>query len=167
MSTLPRLLTPTAFTAFTECPHSTTLDLACDARGEKRPRASGEFFDLITRKGNEHEEAHFKKLEASGITITKIPPMIEGADHARELTLEAMRRGDEVIFQAFLTLEGWRGAADFLVRVTLDTDLGAWGYEPVDTKLARKEALPHHILQLTYYAEAIAEIKKMMVERRV
>jgi uncharacterized protein len=159
-----RLATPTAFTAFTECPHSTTLDLAGDTRGEKRPRASGEFFDLITRKGNEHECAYYKKLKASGRDITDIPSMKDGADRARELTLEAMRRGDDVIYQACLTMEGWRGAADFLVRVPLDADLGAWGYEPIDTKLARKEALPHHILQLSYYAEAIAEIQGRLPE---
>ncbi|MEI6506665.1 MAG: TM0106 family RecB-like putative nuclease, partial [Planctomycetota bacterium] len=164
MTPLSRPLTPTAFTAFTECPHSTTLDLACDARGEKRPRASGEFFELITRKGNEHEEAHVRKLEASGVAITRIPPMTEGPERARELTLEAMRRGDEVIYQAFLTLDGWRGAADFLVRTTLATELGAWGYEPVDTKLARKEALPHHVLQLSYYAEAIAAVQGCLPE---
>ena len=159
-----RPLTPTAFTAFTECPHSTTLDLACDARGEKRPRASGEFFELITRKGNEHEEAHVRKLEARGVAITRIPSMVDGHERARELTLEAMRRGDEVIYQAFLTLDGWRGAADFLVRTTLATELGAWGYEPVDTKLARKEALPHHVLQLSYYAEAIAAVQGCLPE---
>ncbi len=166
MPTSPRThtLTPTALVAFTECAHSTTLNLAYDARGEKRPRASGEFFDLITRKGREHEAAYRASLEAAGRVITEIPEIHLDAERAAAETVAAMQRGDDVIFQACLTLPGWRGAADFLERVEVPSSLGAWSYEPVDTKLARREALPHHVLQLAYYAEAIAQLQGSLPE---
>ena len=48
-----------------------------------------------------------------------------------------MRDGAEVIYQATFSRDGWRGRADFLVRVDEPSDLGAWSYEPYDTKLAR------------------------------
>lgn len=163
--TTPRPLTPTALVAFTECPHSTRLDLECDARGEKRPRPSGEFVDLITRKGREHEAAYRDRLVAAERTITDIPEIYEDADRALAETLAAMERGDDVIFQACLVLPGWRGAADFLERVEVPSSLGAWSYEPVDTKLARREALPHHALQLAYYAEAIEQVQGVLPER--
>ena len=48
-----------------------------------------------------------------------------------------------------------RGIADFLVRVD-DPTPGACAYEPVDAKLARTEAKPGHVLQLCFYADALA-----------
>ncbi len=41
-----------------------------------------------------------------------------------------MRAGAEVIYQATFARDGWRGRADFLVRVDEPSDLGAWSYEP-------------------------------------
>ncbi len=157
--------TPTSLVAFTECSHSTTLDLACDERGEKRPRPSGDFFELIARKGREHEDAYLASLDQS--KVTTIPGMHEhdvGEERAAALTLEAMRAGAETIYQAHLTLPGWRGIADFLEKVPGTTDLGDWGYEPVDTKLTRNDALAHHVLQLAFYADAIAAIQGSLPE---
>ncbi len=161
----PRPLTPTSLVAFSECSHTTTLDLACDARGDKRPTPFGDFFELIARKGREHEDAYLASLDQS--MVTTIPGMHEhdvGEERAAALTLEAMRAGAEIIYQAHLTLPGWRGVADFLEKVPGTTDLGDWGYEPVDTKLARKEALAHHVLQLAFYADAIAAIQGSLPE---
>ena len=49
--------------------------------------------------------------------------------------------------------DGMRGIADFLEQVE-DED-GRVTYEPVDAKLARVEAKPGHVLQLSFYADAI------------
>src|SRR5262249_52477912 len=54
---------------------------------------------------------------------------------------------------------GWRGKADFLVRVAVPTALGAWGYEAWDTKLAR-HARPSHVLQLVYYTDRVAALQQ-------
>ena len=54
--------------------------------------------------------------------------------------------------------DGWRGRADFLVRVDSGSDLGQWSYEAWDTKLAR-HVKPSHILQLAYYSNGIASIQ--------
>ena len=55
----------------------------------------------------------------------------------RDATLEAMRAGADVVFQAAL-FDGRRlGYADFLRRVERPSDLGEWSYEVWDTKLAR------------------------------
>ena len=60
-----------------------------------------------------------------------------------------------MIYQGAFAGRGWRGRADFLERVERTTGLGAWGYEAVDTKLSRAQALPHHVLQLSVYSQAI------------
>ena len=49
----------------------------------------------------------------------------------------------------------WHGYADFLMRVPGKSRLGAYLYEPIDTKLAQKEK-PKHVLQLCMYADLLA-----------
>ena len=44
-------------------------------------------------------------------------------------------------------------------RVEHETALGQWGYEAVDTKLARNDALPSHALQLCFYSEGIEKLQ--------
>ena len=70
-----------------------------------------------------------------------------------------MRAGADVIYQAPFAYSGWRGVADFLERIEEPSALGGWSYEAVDTKLARTEALPHHALQLVFYATGIERIQ--------
>ena len=84
-----------------------------------------------------------------------------------------MRAGVEVVYQAVFLVGDpktgacWRGLADFLERVERPgdpTDLGSYGYEAVDTKLARLEK-PSHILQLCFYSEGIEQIQAARPER--
>ena len=88
-------------------------------------------------------------------TIERVGSYTEMAARTRE----AMERGDEAIFQATFVQGRWRGHADFLERVERETALGAYGYEAVDTKLARNEARPAHVLQLCFYSACIADIQ--------
>ena len=81
-----------------------------------------------------------------------------------QATVAAMRDGVEVIYQATFARDGWRGRADFLVRVEEPSDLGAWSYEPYDTKLART-AKPAAVLQLAWYAGEIGAIQGRLPER--
>src|SRR5207244_8132532 len=68
------------------------------------------------------------------------------------------------IYQATFSRDGWRGRADFLVRVEQPSELGGWSYEPWDTKLARG-AKPAAVLQLAWYAGEIAEVQGRPPER--
>ena len=69
-----------------------------------------------------------------------------------------MRDGVDVVFQAVFSDGGWRGLADFLLRVEKPSELGAWSYEALDTKLARS-AKPAYILQLLFYNEQLARLQ--------
>ena len=64
-----------------------------------------------------------------------------------------LAEGDDVIYQMPFVHNGIRGVADFLLKVELPD--GTFTYEPLDAKLARKEAKPGHVLQLCFYADAI------------
>ena len=44
-----------------------------------------------------------------------------------------MRNGADIVYQATFSRDGWRGPADYLVRVDEPSELGPWSYEPLDT----------------------------------
>ena len=84
---------------------------------------------------------------------------------AATATEDAMRAGADVIYQATFARDGWRGRADFLIRVEEPSpSLGPWSYEVWDTKLARS-AKPAAVLQLTFYSQEVERIQGRMPER--
>ncbi|TMQ19520.1 MAG: TM0106 family RecB-like putative nuclease [Candidatus Rokuibacteriota bacterium] len=154
------ILSPSDLNDHVECAHLTTLALEVARGARPRPHVPEDHVDLLRRKGEEHEAAHLAALRAQGKQVVDVI----GADRwdfegSARATLEAMRAGAEVIYQATFVLGDWRGRADFLERVEQPTALGAWGYEALDAKLARAEK-PTYVLQLCFYSEAIAAIQK-------
>ena len=152
-------LSPSDLNDYVECAHLTTLALEAARGSRARPHVADEYAELLRRKGEEHERAYLERLRAEGRAIVEIqlgePWDFEAA--ARR-TAQAMREGAEVIAQATFVDGRWRGRADFLVRVARPTKLGAWGYEPLDAKLARAEK-PTYVLQLCFYSDGIAAIQ--------
>src|SRR5260370_4355270 len=137
------VLSPSDLNAYIVCPHLTTLapEIARGARA--RPFVADEHAELLRRKGELHERAYLERLRADGRQIVEItlgePWDFEAA--ARQ-TAEAMWAGAEIISQATFVDGRWRGRADFLLKIDRPTELGAWGYEPLDAKLARRAVAP-------------------------
>jgi uncharacterized protein len=146
------------------CRHLTGLD-----RGEAEGRwGAPDWFRpeaaILRERGLEHERAYLAHLAADGREITQV-----GADEALDLhglagTVAAMYAGKEVIVQATLAGGRWLGRADVLLRVARPSGLGAWSYEPLDTKLAR-DTKAGAILQLCLYSELLREIQGVLPER--
>ena len=74
-----------------------------------------------------------------------------------------MRAGAEVSTRPFSSATGGAGLRTSSSASTA-ADLGAWGYEVADTKLARR-AKPAHVLQLCFYSEQLARIQGARRER--
>ncbi len=147
---------------FLECRRLTELeDLV--ARGvAQSPADEDEQTKLIRRKGEEHEAAYLERLdrELHG-GVVKIERFGRGLDAYRAAeaqTLEAMRSGAPVIYQATLFDEQFVGHADFLRRVERPSSLGAWSYEVADTKLALSSK-PYFLIQLCNYSEHLARLQ--------
>ncbi len=158
-------LSPSDVTNFLACEHLTTLELAV-ARGElAKPIAENPAAELVFRKGREHEAAYLARLVAAGKTVEEIQlePDLDWERAALE-TVEAMRSGVDVVYQAVLVDDGWRGVADFLMRTETPSGLGPWSYEAYDTKLARR-AKPAYVLQLCFYDEQVGRIQRLAPER--
>ncbi len=154
-------LAPTDLGIHLGCRHATALALVHARGAGPGPYTPGAYEQLIQAKGDLHEREYLSALENRGRKVVKIPLTDRDFNAAGQATEQAMRDGAEVIYQATFAGDGWRGRADFLERVRGPTGLGDWGYEAVDTKLARNEALPHHVLQLTVYSQWIERIQEV------
>src|SRR6476620_7893286 len=133
------LLSPSDLTAYLACPHLTTLSLEVALEERRRPYTREALAELIAQKGDLHEARYLEFLRSEGRDVVEIelPRESRAFETARDATVAAMRDGAEIVYQATFSRDGWRGRADFLVRVNEPSDLGDWSYEPHDTKLAR------------------------------
>ncbi len=158
------VLSPSDLNDYVECEHLTTLarEVACGKRS--RPHVANQYGELLGRKGEEHEAAYLAHLRGEGRQVVDVRPAdVWDFEAGARATVEAMRAGVEIIYQATFVHGDWRGRADFLERVERVTSLGAWGYEAVDAKLARAEK-PTYVLQLCFYSEAIEAIQGVAPE---
>jgi predicted RecB family nuclease len=144
------LLSPSDLSAYLACEHLTILALQV-ARGDFVPTESSDQADLLAEKGLAHEAAYLARLRGDGLDVREITTT-DGFDAAAEATREAITAGVDVVYQGVLMDDGWRGVADFLVRIDDGT------YEALDTKLARN-AKPAYILQLCFYSELLGRLQ--------
>ena len=167
-----RLLTPSKITAWLDCAHFLTLKHQVEAGTRTVERSPfGEMAQMLVDKGLEHERAVLDRYRADGLSVFEVPKQDRAADESFQQWVD--RVGDvlgerhDVVFQMPFVHEGIRGIADFLRRVDdagSGAETGTFTYEPIDAKLARNEAKPGHVLQLCFYAEAIAASTGRMPE---
>ena len=160
------LLSPSDLTAYLACPHLTTLSLEVASGERRKPYTREPLAELIAQKGDLHEARYLEYLRAEGRDVIEVelPRESSAFEAAHEATAAAMRAGAEVVYQATFSRDYWRGRADFLVRVGEPSELGAWSYEPHDTKLARS-AKPAAVLQLVWYADEVAAVQGRRPDR--
>ncbi|MEZ5293441.1 MAG: TM0106 family RecB-like putative nuclease [Vicinamibacterales bacterium] len=157
------ILSPTDLSAFLGCRHRTALDLAV-ARGVlRKPDWDEAFTRALRERGLEHEQRYLAWLRAQGRTVVDLSGLQREITAAVAATREAMAAGVDVVYQAALAGDDWRGFADVLVRVDRPGALGGWSYEAHDTKLAR-ETKGGTILQLSAYSDLLAAMQGVAPE---
>ena len=141
-----RSLSASRLNDFLGCPHQAALWLAgVKAVGEVDPT-----LHLIRDKGFEHEAAVLARLESMYGPAERIPGDGDPAERER-LTRAAIDRGAPLIYQAALSLDGWIGYPDFLIRTG---PACSPQFIPEDAKLSRK-AKGEYVLQLGIYARLL------------
>ena len=146
------LCSPSDLVTFFGCAHASFLDVRALSEDISKAEAD-DLLRLLQEKGFEHEARYLDRLKDQGNTVVEIPK--RGDLHNRaKLTLDAMRSGADVIFQAVFLSLPWRGDADFLIKCETPSDLGDYSYEVLDTKLTRTAA-PRHIVQLCMYSQLL------------
>jgi uncharacterized protein len=151
------MFSPTSIANFLACHHLTALDRAEAAREIKKPFFADPLLDFLIELGEAHEQAYLTQLTEQGLTILEIPTDGSRRDAASR-TVEAIRGGADVIYQATFLDDTWYGRADFLIRVDKPSDLGAFSYEVVETKLARSTKA-RAIIQLCFYSDLLSRIQ--------
>ncbi len=154
------ILSATDLTKHVACPHITTLDLAAldmpsSELGSTEP---DDALNLIFARGLAHEHDYLESLRAEGLNIVEISSDGASKREAEEATLEAMRAGADVVYQATLFDGAWIGYADFLVKRSRPSALGEHSYDIADTKLARRLKVPA-LLQMATYAERLTQLQ--------
>ncbi len=146
-------LSATDLSNFLGCRHRIGLDLQVAAGKLARQYRHDPQLQALFARGLEHEKKYVAELAQRGGAIVDLS---EERDEAVALarTRAAMRAGAQLIVQAALARDEWRGRPDVLVRVERPSALGAWSYEVEDTKLAR-ETRAGAILQLGLYCELL------------
>ncbi len=156
------ILSPTDLASFLACRHKTGLDLAVARGALAKPEWSDPAGQSLRERGLEHERRYLAWLATSALQVADLSDLPFDEAHAK--TRAAMARGMDVVYQAALARDDWRGYADVLVRVERASDLGAWSYEAHDTKLA-KETRGGTILQLSAYSDLLAGMQGVAPER--
>lgn len=142
---------------FLECQHLTALDLQhLVAPMEKAPASDQN--RLIQDKGLAHEAALFERLKGEYANVIDIAEGNPSFARRVELTIDAMKAGADIIFQASLQEGAFIGHADFLRKVPRASALGAHSYEVIDTKLA-KAAKAKFLVQVALYSRMLIAIQ--------
>lgn len=142
---------------YIECDHLTTLDLI-DLETPLMRTADSEQAQLIQAKGYAHEADFLELLKVRYTSVIDINQVGNTREQKVAATIQAMRDGYEIIFQATLLDGCLIGHADFLRKVSRPSELGDWSYEVLDTKLARSEKAKF-IIQLGFYSAMVGKVQ--------
>jgi uncharacterized protein len=155
------ILSATDLVGYLECEHLLQLERRAALGELERPTRDDPELDLVSVLGEEHEHKHLERFRAEGRSISEIPDYgnsPEALKRAEADTLEAMRRGVDVIYQATFFDGRWLGKADFLLKTPTPTDVGNHGYEVADAKLAR-HAKTRALLQIALYSDHLGRLQ--------
>lgn len=145
------------------CRHLTQLDrLVAEGRLEP-PAWRDPMVAVMQERGASHEAAYLDYLrKVRGLEVELVED-VGIAPEAFERTKALMREGVLAIAQPVLIDGRWRGRADVLLRVDQPSDLGAWSYEVVDTKLA-SETRGGTVLQICLYSDLVRIVQGVLPE---
>ena len=155
-------LSPSLITAWLSCPHYLNLKIEgstsqkpSDSKASVKPDpksvdvvAPVSLATILKERGLQHETQTLASLKASGADVFECEVDRTNLNERAVSYLAEGALGHEVVYQMPFVHEGMRGIADFVIR---EED----GHLPVDTKLARHDAKPGHVLQLCFYADAV------------
>lgn len=142
---------------FLECEHLTTLD-ALHLVSPMQKTEAGEDTVLIQKKGFKHEAAYFAKLQSEYAHVVNIHDVASDLESRVAATIEALKSGADIIFQAAFAKDNLIGHADFLKKVALPSKLGDYSYEVMDTKLSGTTHAKF-LIQLCFYSRLLADVQ--------
>ena len=98
---------------------------------------------------------HLNILDKYSNNITIDPTKSD--DERFNSTVDAIKKGYDLIYKAYFIEGKFRGEADFIIKTKQKSNLGDYSYEVYDTKIT-KNLKPKHVLQVTAYSYLISKI---------
>lgn len=146
------VFSPSDLTQFMDSPFASWIEHLAITNADllPAPDKNDELLSVLHDMGNQHESEILTAFEVSGLTVANLHKRTD----SYRATLDAMKKGVDIIYQAHLELLPFRGYADFLVKVEGKSIFGDYCYEVWDTKLA-KSVKPYFLVQLCCYAEML------------
>lgn len=147
----------TDLVAYLNCRALTAFDHAVAEGNLAKPKSWNPLLEGLWARGTAHEGEYVDHLKALGLSIS----IIEGVEVTPEAvvaTITAMETGTDIIVQGALQHGSWVGRTDVLHKVEGPSNLGAWSYQPLDTKLSR-ETKAGSVLQLCLYAHLLEAVQ--------
>lgn len=141
---------PSDLTQYLDSPFASWMEHWARLQPASLPQADKEdaMMTLLQKQGLEHERAILAEFKEKGLRVVDL------SSQGHPATLEAMRSGPDVIYQAALELSPFGGRADFLIKVAGPSLLGDFHYEVWDTKIS-KTVKSYFLIQLCCYAEML------------
>lgn len=151
------LYSATDLANFLECPHLTNLD-RINLDTPLPPAPDDPQAEIIIARGMKHEADYLARLKAQGASLVEIPTRGNALAERAAATRQAIEDGAEFIYQATFLDDTFLGLADFLRRVPRPDRPQGFGYEVVDTKLARSPRA-RFLIQICCYAELLGQVQ--------
>ena len=148
-------ISPSDLNNFVSCKYHAFNDLNEHVK-KLRKKDPSEDMKLWRRYGDEHEAKHLKLLKEKYSNNITIDPTKSDEDRFND-TIDAIKKGFDLIYKAYFIEDQFRGEADFLIKTNVKSDLGDYSYEVYDTKVT-KNLKPKHVLQITAYSYLISKI---------
>jgi predicted RecB family nuclease len=148
-------ISPSDLNNFVSCKYHAFNDLNEHIKKLKKKEPS-EDMKLWRRYGDEHEVKHLKLLKKEYSNNITIDPTKSDEERSKS-TIDAIKKGFDLIYKAYFIEDQFRGEADFLIKTNVKSDLGDYSYEVYDTKVT-KNLKPKHVLQITAYSYLISKI---------
>lgn len=147
---------PSDLTLYMDSPFASWMEHLALTNPELLPSQDEEdqLMAVLQHKGIQHENEILDSFLEKNLNITQISK----GPNAQEDTFSAMQSGADIIYQAALSVNPFKGYADFLVKVEGKSNLGNYYYEIWDTKLA-KTVKPYFIIQLCCYADMLETLQ--------
>lgn len=159
------LFSPTDLSRHVNCGYLTLLNREVAQGKLDRPTITDPYFHMITERGRQFEKKYVESLKRD--SDLQVIDFTEGDDkdhHLFDRTMTAMKEGADIIVQGYLKKDGWAGHPDLLRKVDQPSDLGAWSYEVLDTKLAM-ETKAGSVLQLCVYTDMLGAVQGKTPEK--
>ena len=153
---------PTDLNNFVGCRYHIKNDLEAKDKNLKRKEKTADL-KLRIEYGIKHEKDYYNILAKKYKNHIEIDSKLP-VQKKFKLTIDAIKKGYDLIYHAYLMEDNFGGEIDFLIKHNSKSNLGDYSYEVYDTKVT-KLLRPKHVLQTTAYSFLLSKVQGFLPKK--